>query len=101
MMVGVGCRLSYLANLMVNNSLIPTRPVLVFQRPEARRADTLIPWMGFMHGGMDRRVWELVALSALAGVGCGLAAVQGDLWFVALFGAVSVVTIVEAIRRLR
>jgi hypothetical protein len=68
---------------------------------EARRADTLIPWMGFMHGGMDRRVWELVALSALAGLGCGLAAVQGDLLFVALFGAVSVVTIVETIRRFR
>ena len=54
-----------------------------------------------MHRGMDRRIWELAALSALAGLGCGLAAVQGDLLFVALFGAVSVVTIVETIRRLR
>jgi hypothetical protein len=57
--------------------------------------------MGFMHSGMDRRIWELAALSALAGLGCGLAAVQGDLLFVALFGAASVVTIVETIRRLR
>jgi len=57
--------------------------------------------MGFMHSGMDRRIWELDALSALAGLGCGLAAVQGDLLFVALFGAASVVTIVETIRRLR
>ena len=59
------------------------------------------PWMDFMHRGIDRRFWELAALSALAGLGCGLAAVQGDLLFVALFGAASVVTIVETIRRLR
>jgi hypothetical protein len=50
---------------------------------------------------MDRRIWELAALSALAGFGCGLAAVQGDLLFVALFGAASVVTIIEVIRGLR
>jgi hypothetical protein len=57
--------------------------------------------MDFMHRGIDRRLWELAALSALAGLGCGLAAVQGDLLFVALFGAASVVAIVETIRRLR
>jgi len=50
---------------------------------------------------MDRRFWELAALSALAGLGCGLAAVQGDLLFVALFASASVVAIVETIRRLR
>jgi hypothetical protein len=33
MMVGVGCRLSYLADLMVNNSLMPTEPGSGF--PEA------------------------------------------------------------------
>jgi hypothetical protein len=33
MKVGIGCRLSYLANLMVNNSLMPAQSVLVFQRP--------------------------------------------------------------------
>ena len=44
---------------------------------------------------------ELAALSALAALGCGLAAGQGDLLFVALFGAASIVTIIEAIRRLR
>jgi hypothetical protein len=31
----------------------------------------------------------------------GLAAVQGDLLFVAIFGAATVVTIIEAIRRLQ
>jgi len=36
---------------------------------------------------MDPRVRELVMLSALAALGCGLAAVQGDLLFVAVFGA--------------
>jgi alkylhydroperoxidase/carboxymuconolactone decarboxylase family protein YurZ len=50
---------------------------------------------------MDPRSRELAALSALAAVGCGLAAAQGDLLFVAIFGAASVVTIIEAIRRLR
>jgi hypothetical protein len=44
---------------------------------------------------------ELIALALLASVGCGLAVAQGDLLFVALFGAASVVAIVEAIRRLR
>jgi uncharacterized membrane protein YeaQ/YmgE (transglycosylase-associated protein family) len=37
----------------------------------------------------------------LAALGCGLAAVQGDLLFVAIFGAATVVTIIEAIRRLQ
>jgi alkylhydroperoxidase/carboxymuconolactone decarboxylase family protein YurZ len=50
---------------------------------------------------MDPRVRELVMLSALAALGCGLAAVQGDLFFVAIFAGASVVTIIEAIRRLR
>jgi len=34
-------------------------------------------------------------------LGCGLATAQGDLLFVALFAATSVVAIIEAIRRLR
>jgi alkylhydroperoxidase/carboxymuconolactone decarboxylase family protein YurZ len=49
---------------------------------------------------MDPRVRELAALSALAALGCGLAAVQGDLLFVAIFGAACALTIVEAIRPL-
>jgi alkylhydroperoxidase/carboxymuconolactone decarboxylase family protein YurZ len=47
---------------------------------------------------MDPRLRELITLSALAALGCGLAATQNDLFFVALFGAASVVTIIEAIR---
>jgi hypothetical protein len=50
---------------------------------------------------MDPRVRELVMLSALAALGCGLAAVQGDLLFVAIFGAACALTIIEAIRRLQ
>jgi hypothetical protein len=50
---------------------------------------------------MDPRVRELAVLSALAALACGLAAVQGDLLFGAIFGVASVVTIVEAIRRLQ
>ncbi len=44
---------------------------------------------------------DLIALALLAGLGCGLAAVQGDLLFVAIFGAACAVTIIQAIRRLR
>jgi hypothetical protein len=43
----------------------------------------------------------MAALSALAALGCGLAAVQGDLLFVVIFGAACAVTIIEAIRRLQ
>jgi hypothetical protein len=45
------------------------------------------------------RVRKLAALAALAALGCGLAAVQGDLLFVAIFGVACAVTIIEAIRR--
>ena len=44
---------------------------------------------------------ELAALSALSALGCGLAAGRGDPLFVAVFGAASIVAILEAIRRLR
>src|SRR5262249_29488085 len=50
---------------------------------------------------MDSGVREMAALSALAALGCGLAAVQGDLFFVVIFGAGCAVTIIEAIRRLQ
>jgi len=50
---------------------------------------------------MDPRVRELIMLLALGALGCGLAAVQGDLAFVAIFGAACAVTIIEAIRRLQ
>jgi hypothetical protein len=49
---------------------------------------------------MDPGVRELAALSALGALGCGLASAQGDFVFVALFGAASLVTIIEAVRRL-
>jgi hypothetical protein len=41
---------------------------------------------------------ELIALSLLAGLGCGLAWVQGDLLFVAVFGAAIAMMTIEAIR---
>jgi hypothetical protein len=45
---------------------------------------------------------ELIALSLLAGLGCGLALAHGDLFvFVAVFGSASAMTVVEAIRRAR
>ena len=49
---------------------------------------------------IDPAVPELAALSALAALGCGLAVAQGDFVFVALFGAASIVTIIEVVGRL-
>jgi hypothetical protein len=52
------------------------------------------PWRG-----SDLR--ELVALSLLAASGCGLALARDDLFFVAVFGGASAMTIIEAMRYLR
>jgi hypothetical protein len=49
----------------------------------------------------DTGLRELVGLSLLSVGGCSLALEQGDLLFVALFGAASIVAITETIRRLR
>src|SRR5262249_58653706 len=47
---------------------------------------------------MDPRVRDLVMLSALAALGCGLAAVQGGLLFVAIFCAAHAPTIIPTLR---
>jgi hypothetical protein len=44
---------------------------------------------------------ELIALSLLAGLGCGLALAHGDLLFVAVFGGAIAMMTNEAIRRIR
>jgi hypothetical protein len=49
---------------------------------------------------MDPRLRELLVLAALAAFAWVLALARGDLMYVAIFGAVSVV-IIDAIRRLR
>jgi uncharacterized membrane protein YeaQ/YmgE (transglycosylase-associated protein family) len=49
----------------------------------------------------DPGLRELAALLALAALGCGLAAAQGELLFAAIFGAAIILAISEAIRRLR
>jgi hypothetical protein len=43
---------------------------------------------------------ELIALSLLAGLGCGLALTHGDLLFVAVFGGAIAMMTIEAIRAL-
>jgi hypothetical protein len=48
---------------------------------------------------IDPALRELIGLSLIAGGGCGLALSQGDLLFVAVFGAACAVTIIEALRR--
>ena len=87
---------------------------LIHQRPPAKRAgdnplarrinrragafkdkrEMKLPWM-------NPRLRELLALAAVAAFGCGLAWSQGDLLFVAIFGAACALTIIEAVRRLR
>ena len=42
---------------------------------------------------------ELIALSLLAGLGFGVALARDDLFFAAVFGIASAVTIIETIRR--
>jgi hypothetical protein len=42
---------------------------------------------------------ELIALSLLAGLGCGLALAHGDLLFVTVFGGAIAMMTIEAIRR--
>jgi hypothetical protein len=50
---------------------------------------------------MTPRLWELIGLSLLAGLGCGLAFAEDNLFFVAVFGLAIAITTVEAIRRIR
>jgi hypothetical protein len=45
------------------------------------------------------RLWELIALSLLAGLGLGLAVDRGDLIFVAVFGAACGMTIIGGMQR--
>jgi len=49
----------------------------------------------------DPSLRELLALAALAAFGCGLALARVNFLFLGIFGAVSAVTIIEAIRRSR
>jgi hypothetical protein len=53
--------------------------------------------------GMDMApgLRELIALSLLAGLGCGVALAHGDLIFVAIFACAIAMTTNEAMRRLR
>jgi hypothetical protein len=47
--------------------------------------------------GWNPRLHELVALAALAALGCGLALAVGDFWFATIFG-IATALVVEAIR---
>ena len=48
---------------------------------------------------MDMAQAELIALTLLAGLGCGLALAHGDFLFVAVFGGAIAMMTIEAIRR--
>ena len=54
-----------------------------------------------MKAPLMNRTLELATLSAVAAFGCGFASIRGDLLFVAVFGAATITTIIEALRRLR
>jgi len=59
MMVGVGCRLSYLANLMVNNSLMPTQSVLVFRGQ--RKVNNGVAQLAATGSSLDRHKMAAIA----------------------------------------
>ena len=80
--------------LLVSLGLVAARSLGNYTESRHIKCEMKAPWM-------NPGVQELAALSALAALGCGLAAAQGDLLFVAIFGAACAVTIIEAIRRLR
>src|SRR5215467_3508276 len=79
---------------LISLGLVGARSLGDYTESRHIKCEMKAPWM-------NPGVRELAALSALAALGCGLAAGQGDLLFVALFGAASIVTIIETIRRLR
>ena len=79
---------------LVSLGLVAARSLGNYTESRHVKCEMKAPWM-------NPGVRELAALSALAALGCGLAAAQGDLLFVAIFGAACAVTIIEAIRRLR
>jgi len=49
----------------------------------------------------DPGLRELLALAALAALGCGLALAQGEFFFGAIFAAANALIIVEALRHFR
>jgi hypothetical protein len=66
-----------------------------------KRAGTLTPRsLSQFHrkGDMAPGSRELIALSLLAGLGFGLALARGDLFFAAVFGVASAMTIIGTIR---
>jgi hypothetical protein len=77
----------------INDTYTHAQPIAVWTERCHIKCEMKALWM-------NPALLELAALSALAALGCGLAAGQGDLLFVALFGAASIITIIEAIRRL-
>ena len=79
---------------LVSLGLVAARSLGNYTESRHIKREMKAPWM-------NPGVRELAALSALAALGFGLAAAQGDLLFVAIFGAACAVTIIEAIRRLR
>ena len=71
--------------------------------PGGRGAYAALPSRNQIGSGVDMAsaLRDLIALALLAGLGCGLALAHDDLFFAAVFGVASAVTIIEAIRRFR
>ena len=67
---------------------------MITERKEASTCEMKAPWT-------DPGLRELLALAALAALGCGLALAQGEFFFGAIFAAASALIIVEALRRFR
>ena len=68
------------------------------RRFESPRGSGRLPIQIVNRMDMAPRSWELIALTGLAGLGCGLALAHGNLLFVAVFGGAVAMTI-DTIRR--
>ena len=78
--------------------MVLVRPGPLFGR---RRAGRLQNRRKMKPPRVDPCLSELVGLSLIAAGGCGLAFLQDDFFFVAIFAAACAVTTIEAIRRSR
>jgi len=83
-----------------------TRPAICVMASPGRRfecpavgARLLTPIQFANRMDMAPRSWELIALSLLAGFGCGLALDRGDLIFVAVFGAACAMAVIGGMQR--
>ena len=87
--------------MTLHTRCVVTNPARQWSAPLAGRALATRVQIGSSVDMAPPRLPELIALSLLAGLGCGVALAHGDLIFVAVFACAIAMTTNEAMRRLR